>query len=138
MSQSNSIEEAISHGDHNYWDEQILASGRSGGTRCPKCKKWTQTPRKRKNPQPVYLSDCELCEIKDPFERMWHEFNRCCDDDERKIHNQWLAEVIDLAGRIYMDIFKRTSITDIMTPYHGLKDGIIQDLWERYFENQKE
>ena len=100
MSQSNSIEEAISHGDHNYWDEQILASGRSGGTRCPKCKKWTQTPRKRKNPQPVYLSDCELCEIKDPFERMWHEFNRCCDDDERKIHNQWLAEVIDLAGSL--------------------------------------
>lgn len=48
------------------------------------------------------------------------------------------AEVIDVAGRIYLDIFKRTNITDIMTPYHGLKDGIIQDLWERYFVNQKD
>lgn len=47
------------------------------------------------------------------------------------------AEVIDVAGRIYLDIFKRTNISDIMTPYHGLKDGIIQDLWERYYEKQK-
>ena len=47
------------------------------------------------------------------------------------------AEVIDVAGRIYLDIFKRTNISDIMTPYHGLKDGIIQDLWERYYANQK-
>lgn len=47
------------------------------------------------------------------------------------------AEVIDVAGRIYLDIFKRTSITEVMTPYHGLKDGIIQDLWERYFQNQR-
>lgn len=48
------------------------------------------------------------------------------------------AEVIDVAGRIYMDIFRRTNISEIMTPYHGLKDGIIQDLWERYFLNQKD
>ncbi len=48
------------------------------------------------------------------------------------------AEVIDVAGRIYLDIFKRTSITEIMTPYHGLKDGIVQDLWERYFAKQKD
>ncbi len=48
------------------------------------------------------------------------------------------AEVIDVAGRIYLDIFKRTSITEIMTPYHGLKDGIIQDLWERYYSKQKD
>lgn len=48
------------------------------------------------------------------------------------------AEVIDVAGRIYLDIFKRTTITDIMTPYHGLKDGIIQDLWERYYSKQKD
>jgi exopolyphosphatase/guanosine-5'-triphosphate,3'-diphosphate pyrophosphatase len=48
------------------------------------------------------------------------------------------AEVIDVAGRIYLDIFKRTNITEIMTPYHGLKDGIIQDLWERYFLKQKD
>lgn len=47
------------------------------------------------------------------------------------------AEVIDVAGRIYIDIFKRTNITDIMAPYHGLKDGIIQDLWERYFVKQR-
>lgn len=48
------------------------------------------------------------------------------------------AEVIDVAGRIYLDIFKRTSITEIMTPYHGLKDGIVQDLWERYYAKQKD
>ncbi len=48
------------------------------------------------------------------------------------------AEVIDVAGRIYLDIFKRTSISEIMTPYHGLKDGIIQDLWERYYSKQKD
>lgn len=48
------------------------------------------------------------------------------------------AEVIDVAGRIYLDIFKRTTITEIMTPYHGLKDGIIQDLWERYYSKQKD
>ncbi len=48
------------------------------------------------------------------------------------------AEVIDVAGRIYLDIFKRTSISEIMTPYHGLKDGIVQDLWERYYSKQKD
>jgi exopolyphosphatase / guanosine-5'-triphosphate,3'-diphosphate pyrophosphatase len=48
------------------------------------------------------------------------------------------AEVIDIAGRIYLDILKRTSITQILTPYQGLKDGIIQDLWERYYTNQKD
>ena len=48
------------------------------------------------------------------------------------------AEVIDVAGRIYLDIFKRTSISEIMTPYHGLKDGIVQDLWERYYAKQKD
>ena len=48
------------------------------------------------------------------------------------------AEVIDVAGRIYIDIFRRTNIAEIMTPYHGLKDGIIQDLWERYCEKQKD
>ncbi|MDP2175396.1 MAG: phosphatase [Bacteroidota bacterium] len=48
------------------------------------------------------------------------------------------AEVIDIAGRIYLDILKRTSITEILTPYQGLKDGIIQDLWERYYTKQKD
>ncbi|MCC6818312.1 MAG: phosphatase [Bacteroidia bacterium] len=48
------------------------------------------------------------------------------------------AEVIDLAGRIYIDIFNRTNISEVMTPYHGLKDGIIQDLWERYYTKQKD
>ena len=28
---------------------------------------------------------------------------------------------------------KNTKITEILTPYHGLKDGIIQDMWEKYF-----
>lgn len=48
------------------------------------------------------------------------------------------AEVIDVAGNIYLDVFSRTKITEIMTPYHGLKDGIIQDLWERYYDKQKD
>ncbi len=43
------------------------------------------------------------------------------------------AEVIDIAGKIYIDILKNTKITEILTPYHGLKDGIIQDMWEKYF-----
>jgi exopolyphosphatase/guanosine-5'-triphosphate,3'-diphosphate pyrophosphatase len=84
-------------------------------------------------PQGGYLKLKKLEELTEDIEAI--------DLHERVYHlklNPDRAEVIDLAGRIYLDIFKRTSITEIMTPYHGLKDGIIQDLWERYYENQKD
>lgn len=96
----NDIEEAISKGLHHYWDEDANAEGRSGGVICPKCRKWTTPPRKRKHLQATFMSDCESCEIKDPFRRMWHEFNRSRDDDQRKMHNQWLAEVRELVGEL--------------------------------------
>ena len=83
-------------------------------------------------PQGGYMKIKKLEELTEDIEAI--------DLHERVYHlklNPDRAEVIDLAGRIYLDIFKRTSITDIMTPYHGLKDGIIQDLWERYYQNQK-
>ncbi len=63
------------------------------------------------------------------------------DQNERVYHlklNPDRAEVIDIAGRIYLDIFQKTNIEEIMTPYHGLKDGIIQDMWEKYFTKQKD
>ncbi len=63
------------------------------------------------------------------------------DQNERVYHlklNPDRAEVIDIAGRIYLDIFQKTNIDEIMTPYHGLKDGIIQDMWEKYFTKQKD
>ncbi len=84
-------------------------------------------------PQGGYLKLKRLEELTEDIEKI--------DLHERVYHlklNPDRAEVIDLAGRIYLDVFKRTSITEVMTPYHGLKDGIIQDLWERYFQNQKD
>lgn len=83
-------------------------------------------------PQGSYLKIKRLEELTEDIEAI--------DLHERVYHlklNPDRAEVIDVAGRIYLDIFKRTNITDIMTPYHGLKDGIIQDLWERYYAKQK-
>lgn len=83
-------------------------------------------------PQGSYLKIKRLEELTEDIEAI--------DLHERVYHlklNPDRAEVIDVAGRIYLDIFKRTNITDIMTPYHGLKDGIIQDLWERYYDKQK-
>jgi len=93
MNYITSIEEAISNGEHFYWDEEELAQGRSGGSRCPKCRKWTQVGRKRKNPQHTFLYDCPSCEITDPFARLWHDFNRSCNDEERDLYNKWLGEV---------------------------------------------
>lgn len=84
-------------------------------------------------PQGGFLKIKKLEELTEDIESL--------DLHERIYHlklNPDRAEVIDVAGRIYLDIFKRTNISEIMTPYHGLKDGIIQDLWERYFENQKD
>ncbi len=83
--------------------------------------------------QGAYLKLKKLEELTEDIEAI--------DLHERVYHlklNPDRAEVIDVAGRIYMDIFRRTNISDIMTPYHGLKDGIIQDLWERYFEKQRD
>lgn len=84
-------------------------------------------------PQGGYLKLSKLEELTKDIESL---------DLHERIYNLKLnpdrAEVIDVAGRIYMDIFKRTSISEIMTPYHGLKDGIIQDLWERYYTTQKD
>jgi exopolyphosphatase/guanosine-5'-triphosphate,3'-diphosphate pyrophosphatase len=84
-------------------------------------------------PQGGYLKLSKLEELTEDIEAL--------DLHERIYHlklNPDRAEVIDVAGRIYLDIFKRTSISEIMTPYHGLKDGIIQDLWERYYSKQKD
>ena len=38
----------------------------------------------------------------------------------------------------WLDIFNKTEVKEILTPYQGLKDGIIQDLWERYYTKQKD
>lgn len=43
------------------------------------------------------------------------------------------AEVIDFAGRIYLDVMRYAGIRDIMAPNSGLKDGIVQDLWEKHY-----
>jgi len=70
MSHSTSIEEAINNGHQDYWDQEQLDLGRSGGSRCPKCRKWGTTCRKRKNHHPTWLTECKDCEIDDPFQRM--------------------------------------------------------------------
>lgn len=83
--------------------------------------------------QGEYLKLSKLAQLTEDIEKLSH--------NDRVYHlklNPDRAEVIDLAGRIYLDIFTRTSIVDILTPYHGLKDGIIQDLWERYYTKQKD
>jgi len=79
-----------------------------------------------------YLLMSKLAELNEDIEKL--------SQTERIYHlklNPDRAEVIDIAGRIYLDIFNRTSVSEILTPYHGLKDGIIQDLWEKYYTNQK-
>jgi exopolyphosphatase / guanosine-5'-triphosphate,3'-diphosphate pyrophosphatase len=84
-------------------------------------------------PQAGYLKIKKLQQLTEDIEKI--------DLHDRIYHlklNPDRAEVIDVAGRIYLDIYKRTQITEVMTPYHGLKDGIIQDLWERYFDKQKD
>lgn len=100
MTYSNTLEEAISKGEHFFLEEDFLSEGRSGGTICPKCRKWTSLPKKRKNPHPHWINDCESCAIADPFRRMWHKFNRECDDHEREMHNEWLREVKHLSNEL--------------------------------------
>ena len=63
------FDSAVENGANFYWDNDLCKEGRSGGQRCRSCRKWGQFPRKRKNEQPVFLYECEECEIKDPFER---------------------------------------------------------------------
>ncbi len=80
-----------------------------------------------------YLSVKKLEQLTEDIEQM--------DQNERVYHlklNPDRAEVIDIAGRIYLDIFKKTTIEEILTPHQSLKDGIIQDMWERYFTKQKD
>lgn len=100
MTYANSVEEAISKGEHFFWDQDALSQGRSGGHICPKCRKWGSLPKKRKNHLACWINDCESCKIKDPFKRMWHKFNRECDDHEREMHNEWLREVKHLSNEL--------------------------------------
>ncbi len=58
----NNIEDAIQVGDKYYWDIPNSHEGRSGGVRCPECKRWQTLPRKRKYKQPTYLYECPSCE----------------------------------------------------------------------------
>lgn len=95
-----SIEEAIKNGDCFYWDQEGLNKGRSGGSICPKCRKWSTPHRKRKNETPTWINDCNLCEIKDPFQRLWHKFNSNCNDAERQMYNKWLAQVTLLLEKL--------------------------------------
>ena len=87
------LEDAIKYRHSFYWDKPSMTEGRSGGHRCPKCKKWTQIPRKNKYEKPVFLSECEECQIYDPFHRMFHRFNKICLDEERDLYNNWLHKV---------------------------------------------
>ncbi len=58
----NNIDDAIRIGDKFYWDVPSCNEGRSGGERCPKCKKWNRFPRKRKYKQPTWINICFTCE----------------------------------------------------------------------------
>ena len=46
------------------------------------------------------------------------------------------AQVIDYAGDIVWEILKSCNIHEIMAPNVGLKDGIIQDLWQKYYKSR--
>jgi exopolyphosphatase/guanosine-5'-triphosphate,3'-diphosphate pyrophosphatase len=46
------------------------------------------------------------------------------------------AEVIEYAGDIVWNILKNCNIQEIMAPNMGLKDGIIRDLWNNYYESK--
>jgi len=43
------------------------------------------------------------------------------------------AQVIDSAGKIFIDILTQSSIDKIFAPNKGLKDGIILGLWQDFF-----
>ncbi len=46
------------------------------------------------------------------------------------------AQVIDSAGKIFIDILSFSNINKIIAPNKGLKDGIILSLWQEYFNAQ--
>ncbi len=93
------IESAIRAGSCFYFDRELYEKENvSGGVICPKCMKYTARPRKRKFPMWTWINDCELCEITDDFQCMWHKFNMTSTDMERGMHNNWLHQV-----RYYLD-----------------------------------
>lgn len=106
------MEEAIKNGSTRYWDHEQLSQGRSGGTQCPVCNKYTYPCRRRKNHIPTDLEDCETCEIKDPFRRMWHEINRHMNESERKMFNEWISEIKVLVGSIAYENYDKHHIGD--------------------------
>jgi len=42
------------------------------------------------------------------------------------------AEVIDFAGDIYTQVMELAKSSEIISPNHGLKDGILQKIWLDY------
>lgn len=44
------------------------------------------------------------------------------------------AQVIDKAGDIFIDILKKGNIEKIIIPNKGLKDGMILELWQDYYQ----
>jgi exopolyphosphatase/guanosine-5'-triphosphate,3'-diphosphate pyrophosphatase len=57
---------------------------------------------------------------------------------EQKIYDLSLnpdrAQVIDKAGDIFIDILKKGNIDKIIVPNKGLKDGMILELWQDYYQ----
>lgn len=99
-----SVKEAIENGSVFFIDPDISTQGKSGGTICPKCGIWTTLPKKLKNFRPSWINDCTNCEIKDPFQRLFHKFNSVCDEDDRKKYNEWLSELrLVLSDMKYLD-----------------------------------
>jgi exopolyphosphatase/guanosine-5'-triphosphate,3'-diphosphate pyrophosphatase len=46
------------------------------------------------------------------------------------------AEVIDYAGELALHILRMTNVKQMYAPNKGLKDGIIQNLWQTHFNKQ--
>jgi exopolyphosphatase/guanosine-5'-triphosphate,3'-diphosphate pyrophosphatase len=46
------------------------------------------------------------------------------------------AEVIDIAGDIYTMAMQLAGASEIIAPSKGLKDGILQDLWSRFYSSK--
>lgn len=67
--------------------------GRTGGTKCSECDIWIKMPRKRRYPMPVWYTECEKCEIKDPFRRAMHKLNIEMSDEERSAVNKFKTDM---------------------------------------------
>ncbi len=46
------------------------------------------------------------------------------------------AEVIDYAGQIFLQILNHCNIHEIIAPNVGLKDGIMMDLWQKFYRQK--